>query len=115
MRPDVELIVLFAGLHLIGLALAALLLVMFVRSDTVRTWSPPEDEGGAGGGNDRVVPRPRSGPDGGGLPLPDAEPARVRLRGPGRLADARRQPDRRPAHAPEREPARPDVPARAPS
>jgi hypothetical protein len=30
---------------------------------------PPDDEGGGGGGDDRG-PRPRSGPDGGGLSLP---------------------------------------------
>ncbi len=101
---------LFAGLHLLGMGLAAILLVMFMRSDSARTWSPPEDEGGGGGGNDRVPPRSRPGPGGGGLPLPDAPPARVRLREPVRLADLLDQPERRPAHPPRRSPQR--TPAR---
>jgi hypothetical protein len=89
MAADAELMLLFAGLHVIGLALVALLLVMFLRSETVTPWTPPEDNdgGGGGGGNDRLTPKPPSGPQGGGLPLPDAQPARVRLRDHRRLAD----------------------------
>jgi hypothetical protein len=103
---------LFAALHLIGMALAAGLLVMFLRSDSATVWRPPEDEGGGGGGgSDRLSPRRPSGPDGGGLPLPDARPARVRLRGRGRLADLLPSHDRRPAHAPSRAPSAPQVPA----
>jgi hypothetical protein len=105
--PDAELIVLLAGLHLLGFVFAAVLFVVLMRADTVSPWSPPDDDDD-GGGNDRTPsPRP-SGPRGGGLPLPDAIPASVRLRSHDRLADGHPPPDRRPA----REPApRPNVPA----
>jgi hypothetical protein len=113
---DLKLVLLFGALHLIGLGLAALLLVLFVRSDTAKTWSPPEDDDG-GSGNDRRPPRRRGGPGGGGLPLPDALPARVRMRGAARLRDLLPRPERRPAHEPSRTPARPvraSDPGRAP-
>jgi hypothetical protein len=51
-----------------------------------------------------IAPAPR-GP-GGGLPLPDAAPSDVRLREPGRLADERPLPPRRPEHPPLPAPAR---------
>jgi hypothetical protein len=51
-----------------------------------------------------VPPRP----SGEGMPVRDAEPARVRLREPARLGDGYPRPERRPAHVPapdrEREP-----------
>ncbi len=69
------------------------------RSDWRRWWF---------GGDDDDVPPPTepSGPSGDRLPLPDAEPAAVRLRGPDRLGDGYQRPARRPEHAPERRPAR---------
>src|SRR5215210_644199 len=97
------------------MGLAAVLLVMFMRSDSVTVWSPPDEEGGGGGGNDRVPPRRPPGPSGGGLPLDDAGPARVRLREPWRLADLLPARERRPSHAPGRAPAPPRVPTRGPS
>jgi hypothetical protein len=46
----------------------------------------------------------------GGIPLDDAAPARVRLRGHGRLADLLPRRPRRPAREPERSPVRiPDI------
>src|SRR5579871_2686174 len=77
----------------------------------VRRGAPPdasdEDPGGGGGGPGPPSPPRPSAPPGGGLPLPDAVPARVRLRGHERLADllpprARRrarEPARIPTHA----------------
>ncbi len=61
-----------------------------------------EDDGGGGGGPE--APRQPKPPTG-GLPLPDAEPARVRLRDQHRppLTPARQ---RRPAREPQRSPAR---------
>jgi hypothetical protein len=109
----VELMVLFGVLHLIGLGLAAFLLVMFLRSETTQAWSPPDDDGGGGGGNDRLRPRRPPGPDPGGLPLPDAVAARVRLREPVRLGDLLPAPERRPAHPPRRAPDRPRLPETA--
>jgi hypothetical protein len=58
-----------------------------------RDWWPRDDDGGD--------PRPDPGP-----PLPGAEQSTVRLREPGRLADARRPAPRRPEHAPQRAPQR---------
>jgi hypothetical protein len=108
MSPDEELMVIFGVLHLLALALGVVLFMMFLRSDTSSSWPPPDDDdGGGGGGNDRLPSRPKPRPTG-GIPLPDAEPARVRLRGHGRLADAHPRPARRAPHpAP-----RPRVPSR---
>jgi len=111
--PDVKLLLLFSGLHVIGLGLVAMLLVMFLRSDPVRPWSPPDDGGGGGGeGNDRPAPREPGGPDGGGIPLSHAVPARVRLREPVRLSERVPRPARRPAREPDRRPAPDRLPAR---
>jgi hypothetical protein len=110
MAPDDGLIVIFASLHLVALVLGGLLFAMFLRSDAKPgpRDSDEEDDSG-GGGNDRLGGSPKTSPSG-GIPLPDAEPAPIRLRGPGRLADLRPQRTRRsPAHP---TPARPHVPAR---
>jgi hypothetical protein len=82
MSPDEELIVIFGALHLIALALGALLFVMFLRADRADVPPPDEEEGGGGGGNDRISPSPQSPPSG-GIPLLDAEPAGTRLRSHG--------------------------------
>jgi hypothetical protein len=105
--PDAELVVLLAGLHILGFAFAAVLFAVLIRSDNASSWSS-DDEDDGGGGNDRPArPRPE-GPHGGGLPLPDAVPAAMRLRGHERLADTHPRPPRR---AP-REPApQPRIPA----
>jgi hypothetical protein len=58
---------------------------------------PPEDP---------IAPEPRGT---GGLPLPDAEQAPVRLREPGRIAERYARPARRREHAPERVPQREPV------
>ena len=65
-----------------------------------------------GDGGDGVEPVAGGDPSGdrdGGVPLPDAGPAPVRLREPGRIADAYPRRERRPAHepvpAPQRAPA----------
>jgi hypothetical protein len=110
MAPDDGLIVIFASLHLVALVLGGLLFAMFLRSDATpgSRESDDEDDSG-GGGNDRIGGSPKTSPTG-GIPLPDAQPAPVRLRGPGRLADLRPQRTRRtPAHP---QPGRRRVPAR---
>src|SRR5215216_4583048 len=105
MTPDEELMVIFGALHVIALALGVVLFMMFLRSDATSSWKPPEDE--EGGGDDRLPstlkPRPT-----GGVPLPDADPARARLRGHGKLRDAHPRPLRREPHpyTPQRQPAR---------
>ena len=49
MTPDQELVLLFGGLHLVALLLACVLFWMFLRSDTVKPWEPPDEEEGGGG------------------------------------------------------------------
>lgn len=95
MTPDEELIVIFGALHLVALVLGIVLFVMFLRSESGSGYKPPEDDESGGGGNDRLPDRsPRSSPSG-GIPLPDAEPAPLRLRSHERLSDRGRPPRRR--------------------
>jgi len=109
MTPDEELMVIFGALHVVALVLGVVLFMMFLRSDTTSSWKPPEDEeGGGGGGNDRLpTSKPKPRPTG-GVPLPDADPPRARLRDHSKLRDAYARPLRRPAHphTPQRTPAR---------
>ena len=109
MAPDQELVLIFAGLHLMALVFGGLLLLMFFRSEALPGWRPPEeDDYGGGGGEDDPPP---AGPPPGGLPLERSEPARARLREPGRLADRHPFPVRRPEHAPHPERERENTPA----
>ena len=71
-------------------------------------WRPPpgpsdSDGGGGGGSGPREPPAPRTSPRG-GLPLPDAEQSRERIRDHDRPARRRLRP-RRPAREPSRVPA----------
>ena len=108
MGPDEELMVIFGALHVVALLLGVVLFVMFVRSDSGSRFNPPEDEdSGGGGGNDRISDRPKGSPPGGiPIPLRDAVPPRVRLRGPERLSDVRGRPSRRRVVEPVRRPVR---------
>jgi hypothetical protein len=77
-----------------------------------RNWRPdPQDpDPGDGWGRRPKDPRPDSplGPHG-GIPLDDAVPARVRLRGHGRLSEMLPARSRRPAREPGRRPVRTPV------
>lgn len=114
MADETLLVALLGGLHLLGFGFAALLLWPCLRDESVaRLAAPPEEDdgGGEGNGNDRLRPVPPRGPRPGGIPLPDAAPARIRLRDGRRLADLLPRVERRPAHAPRPRPA-PHRPAR---
>lgn len=108
-----QLLLWMAVIHVVGLLAVAVLMIPALRDS-----DPPADaDGGSsddGWGNlPRGKPAP-SGWPGGGIPLPNAEQSRVRLRGPGRLSEElRRERERRPAREPERRPvrARPGHPA----
>ena len=99
----------FGALHVVALAMGALLFVMFLRSDPIDGHGDSEEDEGGGGGSDRISDLPKTSPPG-GIPLPDAEPAPVRLRGHERLADLRPHRERRrvaePSPAPRRVPQR---------
>lgn len=99
---------LIGGLHLLGVMFAGVLILFCLRSDAAHPFSGRHDDDDGGGGSDRLAPHHPYQPPGGGLPLPDAAPARVRLRGPATLATLLGRRDRRPAREPERRP----VPAR---
>ena len=103
MSADAQLFVVLGAMHLITLALAGVLIAIFLRADTGTPWRPPadgDDDGGGGGGGPKLVPPTPPRPSGGGLPLPlpDAVPARARLREAGRIGTWR--PERRREHAP---------------
>ncbi len=88
MGDETLLVALLGGLHLLGFGFAAVLLLPLLRDERiVPLVHRGEEEDDGGGGNDRVEPTPPRGPRPGGIPLPDAVPARVRLREPVRLAD----------------------------
>jgi hypothetical protein len=106
MAGDVQLMLMIAGVHLLGLGCAALLMIPALREGP----SPPprpsdsgsDDEGGSGPRH----PPERPDPPRGGIPLPDAAPASVRLREPGRLSELLPRRERRPSREPDRRPAR---------
>jgi hypothetical protein len=98
---------------LLGVVIALLVLVppvvLYLRDSSAS--GPPNSDGdddGGGGGTD--PPAPPADRPGGGIPLDDATPARVRLRGPGRLAERLPRRGRRPVHEPDRAPARETTP-----
>jgi len=93
---------------LLACACAAVLIIHAKNAEPTLPWQPPEGDSDDGWGNDRLGPRTPSRLPGGGLPLPDAVPARVRLRDHRRLADLTPPRERRPAREPAREPVRAD-------
>lgn len=99
-----------AGVDIAGLLyLVAVLVVVFLPLILGRGGSPPghsdSDSDDGWGRGPRQPPHPPSPPKG-GIPLDDAEPARVRLRDGGRLADRLPARSRRPAREPHRRPVR---------
>jgi hypothetical protein len=105
----------FGGLNLPGL-LAVILILAVVFAPVLfshRGPAPEQDEGGPddGGGPGGPPPPSRPTPPPGGIPLDDAQPARVRLRSHERLADRGRTGERRRSREPERTPTVVDSPA----
>jgi hypothetical protein len=84
-------------------------LVLYVRA--ARPGPPNSDDNDDGGGGGSEPPPGPSDRPPGGIPLDDALPARIRLRGPARLADQRARRARRPAREPDRAPARETTPS----
>jgi hypothetical protein len=104
MSGDVQLMLMIAGMHLLGLVCAAALLLPALRGGSDL---PPRGEGSDDGwGHGPPQPPSPSGSPSGGLPLPDAAPARVRLRDHGRLRESLPRPERRPSREPARDPVR---------
>jgi hypothetical protein len=95
-----------AGMHFLGLMCAAALILPALRGGPeLPPHSDRDSDDGWGHGPPRPPTTPSDAPRG-GLPLPDAEPALVRLRDHRRLGDMLPNRERRPAREPERQPAR---------
>lgn len=107
MAGETQLLLWIAGVHVIGLVCIAALMLPALREPPEPPWNADSDDGWGNEPRKPQVP-PRRPP--GGLPLPDAQPARVRLRGHERLADALPPRERRPAREPEPVPAREPLP-----
>src|SRR5947209_16923183 len=103
MSGDAQLMLMIAGMHLLGLVVAAALILPALRD---RPDPPPGSDSGSDGGGGRGPSHPLAPPTGpgGGLPLPDSAPARVRLRDHRRLADLQPRHERRPTREPDRRP-----------
>lgn len=109
MSKEFVALALTLGVHVLGAVVVIWGLLDEDRIDW-RSFLWPRDGGGDGPGPGPEPTPVDPGAGGfGGLPLPDARQAPERMREPGRLADLRPRPPRRPAHtpAPERVPARP--------
>lgn len=106
------LILWIAGVHLVGLAAVAFLMfpaLKDVNEAPERRYDDGDDGWGRGPG---TPPAPAPERPRGGIPLPDADQARIRLREPGRLGDQLPRRERRPSREPARVPARSPHPAR---
>lgn len=101
-----QVILLVVGMHLLALACAGILIVHAAKAAPTVAWRAPEGGSDDGPGNSRRGPLTPPDVPGGGLPLPDAQPARKRLRDHRRLADLTPPRERRPAREPVRTPVR---------
>jgi hypothetical protein len=105
MSEGLQMVLWIAGVHLVGFLCIAVLLLPAMRDDGGMD-SRPDDSDGGGGRGPKAPPLKPIGPRG-GIPLPDAVQATVRLRGHGeRLGGGRLGRERRPAVEPARTPHR---------
>ncbi len=95
-----------AGVHLLGLGCVAVLMIPALRRDSDPRRPPGEQGSDDGWGKGPRRPPSPPSPPRGGIPLPDAEQASIRLREHGRLADRLPTRQRRPVREPRREPVR---------
>jgi hypothetical protein len=103
---EVQLLLWLTGIHVVGFVCVGLLMLPALRDDGEQPSGEDSGSSDDGWGN---LPNGRPDPSrwpGGGIPLPDAEQSRSRLREPGRIGDWRRRPMRRPVVEPVRKPAR---------
>lgn len=105
MSGDAQLMLIIAGMHLLGLVFAAVLIIPALRdsSDFPPRWDQGSD---GGGGHGPDIPPAPPAPPRGGIPLPDADQALIRLRDHRKLPDHLPQRERRPAREPSRRPVR---------
>ncbi len=103
---DAQLIVMIGGVHLLALGCVALLLIPALRDGQWPSSRRSDEESDEGWGRGPRRPPKPPAPPRGGIPLLDAEPARVRLRDGRRLGDYLPPRERRPAREPQRKPVR---------
>jgi hypothetical protein len=106
MTGDAQLLLMIVGVHALGLACVAVLMIPALRDGPD---SPPRSsDSGSDEGWGRGPRRPPSPPERptGGIPLPDATQSGVRLRNHERLSDHRPARKRRPVREPDRRPVR---------
>ena len=109
MSGQYQLMLMIAVMHLLGLIGVGVLIYLALRHDSGQR-RPGESGQDDGWGNEpRRPPEPSNRPWG-GIPLPDAEQALVRLRDNRKLPDHLPQRERRPTREPERTPHRVPVP-----
>jgi hypothetical protein len=111
MTGDTQLLLWIAGVHLVGFVCVVALLVPALRDNPSPPAERSDGEGEDGWGHGPKRPPTPPEPPRGGIPLPDAVPARVRLREPGRLSERLPHRERRPDPQPSRRPGR--VPQRS--
>jgi hypothetical protein len=106
MSGDAQLMLMIAGMHLLGLVCAAVLIIPALRDnqDFPPNRSDPGSDDGWGRGPETPPKAPE--PPRGGIPLLDAEQARVRLRDHRKFPEHLPRRERRPAREPERIPVR---------
>ncbi len=106
MSGDAQLMLMIAGVHILALACVALLMIPLMRDGKWAASSPSDTDSDEGWGHGPKRPPSKPEPPRGGIPLPDAVPARVRLRDHRRLGDLLPRRERRPAREPARRPVR---------
>jgi hypothetical protein len=107
MTGDSQLIlVMIAGVHLLGLACVAVLMLSALREGPADPPQSSNNDSDDGRGNKPRRPRAPSGRPRGGVPLPDAEQSRIRLRDHQRFTDKLPKRVRRPVREPERTPVK---------
>jgi hypothetical protein len=106
MTGGAQLMLWIAGVHLLGLGCVAVLLIPALKDTPVTPDRRPDSDGDDGWGRGPQAPPPPPQSPRGGIPLPDAQPARVRLREHGRLGERMPPRQRRPIREPARRPVR---------
>lgn len=106
MTSEGQLLLWIAGVHVLGLAFVAALLIPALRDRPDRPGEESDSGSDEGWGNHPRRPVTPPGVPGGGLPLPDAVPSRIRLRDHRRLRERVERPGRRTTREPTRRPAR---------
>lgn len=94
-----------AGVHLLGLGCVAFLMWPALKDNPVGPDHRADTDGDEGWGRGPKRPPTPPEPPRGGIPLPDAQPAGVRLREHGRLGERLPRRERRPVREPARRPS----------